>query len=434
MSRVYIAEKPSQATDIAKILGIKNREDGYLVLTDGSFMTWAYGHLVEQAMPEQYRDDWKQWKWDSLPIAPETWILNVANGKTKQFNVIKALLKQASEVVIATDAGREGEMIARELLDLCKFKGKVLRLWLSSLVDADIRKALANLLDGAETFPLYQAALARSHADFVYGMTMTRAVTLAARQPRTVFPMGRVKTPTLAMVVKRDLDIENFNSKTYYEIEATVNTQSGHTLKMLHAPAEDQRLTDKATANAVMKRAEGGSGPLRVETKKGRETPPLPFNLSGLQKEASASLKLSAAETLTVSQGLYEKKLITYPRTDCSHLSSAQKPEIAGLVASLRARVPSQVEVLKQHGIVLRDSLFDDTKLTDHHGIIPTTGSGSMTATEEKLYRLITVRFLQAVAPDKLFEATRVDMDANGVAFKATGRVILDEGWSAIKL
>ena len=343
MSTLYLAEKPSQARDIATAIGGVSRANGYLNVTGGR-VTWALGHLIEQAMPEAYNEAWGgRWSFDTLPMVPEVWKHIVVKDKAAQMKIIKELIKTSSAIVIATDAGREGELIAREVLDHCKWRGPVQRLWTSSLVQSDIKKALANLQPGKQTEPLHEAALARSHADWLYGMNGSRAVTLGAQDRGTAYPVGRVQTPTLALVVRREWEIRNFVPVTYYVLEADVKSAGGHTFKMTHAPAEKDRIQDRAEAERRQALAQGAAGPLDVQTKPGSEAPPLPYTLPNLQKDANRVLGFSARNTLKVAQALYEAKAITYPRTDCQYLASSQKGEVDPTLARRALMVPGAV-------------------------------------------------------------------------------------------
>lgn len=436
MTTVIIAEKPSQAMDIGKVIGIKARGDGFLELVNGWCIVWAIGHLLELANPEDYTEAWAgRWKWDTLPMIPSQWKYNVNRKTSKQLTVIKNQLKRATNVIIATDAGREGELIGRELLDYCKYKGPVQRFWASSLTAADIAAALKKLKAGSETAPLYEAALARSHSDWLLGISGTRAASLAADVRGDFFALGRVKTPTLAMVVRRDDAIASFDSKNYFELEATVRTKRGAVLKMLHAPDEANRITSKAQAEALLKKASGHSGPLRVEKTPESEQPPLPYSLPALQKDANRILGLSVANTLKVAQALYEKKATSYPRTDCQYLAESQIAEIDETLDVVAKRFASAVSSVRTMGITTRKSTFNDSKLTDHHGIIPTRQFvPELEGVELQVYTLIVQRYLQTLSPEHRYLATRVKMDANGVLFKASGRKTEQPGWTAIKL
>lgn len=434
MSRLILAEKPSQANDIAKVIGIAKRCEGYLELVDGSAISWAVGHLLEQPLPEEYNPAWGgRWNWGQIPIIPTDWKMNPAKGKTKQLNVIKGLLKKYNHVVIATDAGREGELIGRELLTYFKFKGKVERFWTSSLVASDIKKALASLKPGTATMPLHEAALARSHADYIWGYSLSRATTLAANTGET-FSVGRVQTPVLAMVVRKDEEFEGFKSKPYYELEASVKSSGGHTFKMLHAPEESKRIYDIEVAKKLKSQAEKAQAPLRVVSKPGSESPSLPFSLPTLQKEANKQFGFSAQRTLDLAQALYDKKAMSYPRTDCTYYAESQKGEVNDTLATLAMTFPSAVETLKKMGVELRSSTFNDSKLSDHHGIVPTAQHVPLAGDELKLFTLVAQRYLQAISKDMKYDGTKVTMDANGVPFTATGRVVNFLGWKAIKL
>ncbi len=436
MTTVYLAEKPSQAMDIGKVIGIKGRGDGFLELVNGDFITWAVGHLLSLSEPQDYNEAWGgRWSWEQLPMIPDTWKYEVNRKTSKQLTVIKGLLKKATHVVIATDAGREGELIAREVLEHFRYKGKVSRFWTSSLVASDIKKALDNLKKGEETYPLYEAALARSHSDWMLGLSGTRAASLAANVRGDYFPLGRVKTPTLALVVRRCEEVRNFNSKTYYELEAQVRTKRGAKFKMMHAPSEENRITKRDAAEALKAKALGAQGPLRVEKTAETEAPALPYSLPALQKDANRILGFTAKNTLKVAQALYEKKALTYPRTDCQYLANSQIAEVPAVLDVVAKRFPAAVAALRKAGVTTRKTTFNDAKLTDHHGIIPTAlYAADLDGAELQLYSLVCQRYLQTLGPDCKFVSTRVTLDANGVPFKATGKTVTDPGWQALKL
>lgn len=435
MTALYLAENPSQVMDIAKILGVKKREDGYLVLNNGDLITWAVGRLLELAEPQDYDESWGgYWKWGQLPMIPPAWKYTVNKRTSKQFNVIKALLKKATSVVIATDAGCEGELIAREVLDYCKYRGPIQRFWTSSLVDVDIRHALKNLKPGAETYPLYEAALARSRSDWMMGLTGTRAVSLAANVRGDFFAVGRVKTPTLAMVVRRHHEINGFVVQAYYELEARVVTAKGAEFKMNHAPADGVHITTRADIDALKTKAVGAQGPLCVVKAEDTEPPALPFSLPALQKEANRVYGFTAKNTLKLAQTLYEAKATTYPRTDCQYLAESQIAEVPGVLAAVAMQFPAAVKQMEAHGVVTRKGTFNDAKLADHHAIIPTSQHAALTGAELQLYTLITQQYLRAISPDCKFSSTKVSMDANGVLFKASGRTDNSLGWKSIKL
>lgn len=435
MHTLYLAEKSSQAMDIAKVIGIKGRGDGFIELATGDTITWARGHMLELADPAAHNEAWGgRWAWSQLPMIPAQWKYVVNKSTAGQYKIISRLVKEAKRVIIATDAGREGELIAREILEHCKFKGVIERFWTSSLVPADIKVALGKLKPGSATYPLYEAALARQHCDNMYGLSGTRGATLAANVRGDYFAMGRVQTPTLAMVVRRCLDVRNFDVQAYYELEAKVSTAEGKVFKMWHAPEEKDRITTMDEAVRRKAIAEGAKSRLKVERSSGREGAPLPYSLPVLQKDANRILGLSVKKTLEIAQKLYEVKATTYPRTDCQYLAASQMDEVNGVLDVVARRFGSGVAELKKYGIVKRTTTFDDSKLTDHHGIIPTAQFVELEGAELQLYTLICQRYLQLLGPDCKFDSTRVTLDANGIPFKANGKVITSPGWQALKL
>ena len=435
MTTVILAEKPSQARDIANVIGVSRSCDGYIELKNGWKVTYAIGHLMELAEPEKYDPSWgERWGWAQLPMIPPQFKQVPVDRTRAQLKVVKNLLSEAKHVIIATDAGREGEYIGRELLDYAKFRGTVERFWTSALTPEGIRDALKSLRPGKDTEALYEAAKARAVSDWMVGLNGTRAATLAAKVRGDYFPLGRVQTPTLALVVRRDLTIENFDAKKYFELEATVRTKTGATFKMLHTRPEDKRITDKKEAEALLAQANGAHGPLRVSKTRESESAPLPFSMPALQKAANRVFGFSAAKTLKLTQALYEqKKMLTYPRTDCQYLSKTQIPEIPGVLAAIAATLPKQVAALNEVGPVIRNSTFDDEKLSDHHAIIPTSAKTPLEGDELALYTLVAHQYLQVLAPDCKFEKTKVALDANGVPFTASGKTILSPGWTAFK-
>ncbi|MDO8417773.1 MAG: DNA topoisomerase [Agitococcus sp.] len=435
MTTLYIAEKKSQAQDIANAIGVKRMGDGCIELTTGDCITWARGHLLELATPEEHNPAWGgRWTWAQLPMIPDKWKYNVNKKTAEQFRIIVRLVKEATAIVLATDAGREGELIGREILEYCKYKGPIKRLWTSSLVESDILHALQHLKPGAETYPLYEAALARQHCDNLFGLTGTRAASLAANVHKDYFPMGRVQTPTLALVVRRVLEIKNFQVNAFYELEAKVRTASGKDLIMKHAPEGDNKITSKEEATRLKKLADKAKAPLKVVKASESETAPLPYSLPALQADANRLLGFSAKTTLEHAQKLYELKTTTYPRTDCQHLAASQKRDVEQVLSVVARRFDSQVRLLQSKGVTKRDSTFDDSKLTDHHGILPTSLFVHLEGPLLQLYTLICQRYLQMLAPDCRFNATRVQMNCNSVLFKASGKVITEPGWRGISL
>lgn len=433
---VFIAEKPSVARDIAAMLGVVRRQSNYLVCKGDVAVTWAFGHMLEQVDPEEYNAEWGgRWRFEHLPMIPSQWRLKPVGdkGRRAQLKAITALVKKAKTVVIATDAGREGELIGREVVEHARFKGELKRFWQSAMTESGLRKALASLLPGADKDALHAAAASRQHADWLHGLNLTRAATLAFNRPKTLMPVGRVQTPTLALVVQRCETIENFTPQTYYELQARVKTASGHELELMHSPPVEQRISKREQAQALIERCQGAEGVLRVESKAGRQSPALPFSIGALQKAASKAFGWTASKTLEMTQSLYEGKSVTYPRTDYRHLSASQKDEVPATLAAIRKHMPEQVEALERMGVELRKSTFDDSKIGDHHGIVPTDEYHSLSGDQAKLYKLIATQYMRAIAPDRLFTRTTVSMDADGILFTAAGKVITQQGWGEIR-
>ncbi|EDQ2394434.1 DNA topoisomerase III, partial [Salmonella enterica subsp. enterica] len=387
--RLFLCEKPSQARDIAKFIGAGQRGDGFLS-GPGVTVTWARGHLLEQAEPEDYGEQYgNPWRLEVLPLIPQQWKLEVKKDARVQFAVINRLLKQVDEVVIATDADREGEVIARELLEYCCFQGRVYRLWLSALDDASIRTALADIWPSEKTEALYRAGVGRGRADWVTGMNLTRLYTLKAREAGVsgVMSVGRVQTPTLAIVVRRDLEIENFIPKPYSDVIATlVSDNIAFSAKWVAAAQycdEEGRCVQPGIAAQVVQlclQAASATG-IECQTTRQKKSAPLAFSLGSLQQACAEKFGMPAQKVLDIAQSLYEThKLTTYPRTDCGYLPVSMRDEVRAVLAALMQTDPS----LKSHpameqldtGLVSR--IWNDKKITAHHGIIPTKHAGDL--------------------------------------------------------
>jgi DNA topoisomerase-3 len=305
-------------------------------------------------------------------------------------------------------------------------------LWVSALTDKALKAGFAKLRSNAEMKPLHEAGLARNHADWLYGMNLSRGVTLAADTTET-FSYGRVQTPTLYLVVQREWDIRAFKQAKYYELVLKVKTAGGHELTLKHAPAADARITQKAEAERRMALVAGQAAPLKVTSTNEKDAPELPFNLPALQKEASTSLGLGASEVLAFLQSLYDKKIISYPRTDCRYLETGLQADVPGTLDSLAALFPEGVAIVKANGPLFRKNVFDDSKLTDHHGIIPTGQMMELSGMELRLFKIIAARYLQVLAPDARYELTKVAMDIKGVEFVTSGRVYTGKSFRDIK-
>jgi len=438
--RLFLCEKPSQAKDIAKALGASRRGDGCWVGSDAC-VTWCIGHLLETAPPDSYDARYKRWVLTDLPIIPQDWKMLVKPKTASQFKVVKRLLGEARELVIATDADREGEMIARELVEHCRYRGPIQRLWLSALDDASIRKALARLRPGHETLSLYHSALGRSRADWLIGMNMSRLFTLLGRQSgyQGVLPVGRVQTPTLRLVVDRDRSIANFVPVPYWAIEVRLEHASTSFNAQWRAPepvCDDQgRCLDQAVATSAAQdmRAAGQARVVKVVTERMREAAPLPFDLGTLQQVCSSKLGLGAQETLDIAQSLYEThKLITYPRSDCGYLPGSQHGEAAGILEALQ-RVDASLAPLRPHLEPGRRSrAWNDAKVTAHHGIIPTAAASDparLPARHRAVYALIRARYLAQFLPEHAYDRTQADLECGGHALRAVGKQIVEPGW-----
>jgi DNA topoisomerase-3 len=447
---LYLCEKPSQARDIARVLGANGRGDGCLQ-GNGITVTWCFGHLLEQAEPEAYGEQYKRWNLAVLPILPEQWKLEVKKSGTKQFRVIKALLAKAQHVVIATDADREGEMIAREVMELCRYRGQVSRLWLSALDDASIRKALGKLKPGSDTEKLYQAGLARSRADWLVGMNLSRAYTLVAQSSGQLahksgaLSVGRVQTPTLRLVVDRDEQIKNFTPLDYWDVVASCLPEDApQTFKANWLPPkgkpgvdEEKRCIDSALAQQVVDECKGQpASVLRCDTERKRQNAPLPYDLSGLQVEASRRWGMSAKEVLDIAQALYEThKLVTYPRTDCCYLPVSQHADAGEVLKSLTQTDPEFADLVAQADARKKSKAWDDSKITAHHGIIPTAAKGNLGRLSEQerfLYDLIRRRYLAQFFPAYEYDQTVIELDCQSHKFRASGRVDRVAGWKLV--
>ncbi|OEC33588.1 DNA topoisomerase III [Pseudomonas sp. 21C1] len=438
--RLFLCEKPSQAKDIAQVLGARRRGDGCW-LGDGVTVTWCIGHLLETAPPDAYDARYKRWVLADLPIIPAQWKMQVKGKTASQFKAVKRLLGEARELVIATDADREGEMIARELVEHCRYRGPVQRLWLSALDDASIRKALAALKPGAETFSLYHSALGRSRADWLIGMNMSRLFTLLGRQAgyQGVLPVGRVQTPTLRLVVDRDRSIADFVPSAYWAIEVQLQAEGQAFAAQWRAPEahcdEQGRCINQAQAQQAAEalRDAQQAQVRQCKTERVREGAPLPFDLGTLQEVCSKRLGMGAQETLDTAQALYEThKLITYPRSDCGYLPLSQHADAAAILATLQ-RADSSLAALTPHlDATRRSRAWNDAKVSAHHGIIPTAVTADLArlgSQQRAVYSLIRARYLAQFLPDHAYDRTQVDLDCAGQALRASGKVVVEAGW-----
>lgn len=434
MTAVWICEKPSQANEVAAALGITRKGQG-VIHTQQGVVTWASGHLFEQFEPDDYDPAHKAWRLDALPIVPDRWRIRALSSRAAQLRIVVEAIKAASLVVIATDADREGESIGREILEHAKYRGPTKRLWISALDPESIKRAVKSLRPGESTEPLYWAALARSRADWLVGMNLTRAATIIAQKAgaQGVRSVGRVQTPTLALVVRRDRDIANFVSRAFFEIEADVDA-GGQAVVLRHAPAEADRIYDRAEADVIAQRVIGAEGPVTVKTERKRRAPPKLLSLAGLQKICSKRFGFAADKTLSVAQSLYEDhKVLSYPRSDCAYMPTEQEGDVPAILAHLSKldTVGGAAEKAADAPII-RKSVFDTAKITAHHAIVPTLVPARMDALspdERRVYLLVAQHYVAAMSPDYVYDETRISMTANGIALGAVGSTPVTLGW-----
>ena len=441
--RLFLCEKPSQGKDIGRILGTTQRGEGCLN-GSGVTVTWCIGHLVEAAAPEVYDAALKRWSLEQLPIIPQQWRVEVKPKTATQFKVVKALLAKATQLVIATDADREGELIAREIIDLCGYRGPIERLWLSALNDASIRTALAKLRPSAETLPMYYSALARSRADWLVGMNLSRLFTVLGRQAGYdgVLSVGRVQTPTLKLVVDRDREIAAFVSVPYWAIDVSLSAGGQTFTAQWVAPDASTDDAGRCLRQPVAQqaaqqiRAAGSAQVVSVETERVREGPPLLFDLGTLQEVCSKQLGLDVQETLEIAQALYEThKATTYPRSDSGYLPESMFAEVPTVLDSLLKTDPTLAQIMGQLDRTQRSRAWNDGKVTAHHGIIPTLEPANLSAMSEKeraLYRLIRAHYLAQFLPHHEFDRTVADLSCGQQKLVATGKQVVARGWRLV--
>ena len=422
-----LAEKPSVARDIARVLGANTPGKGCLK-GGGYVVTWAVGHLVTQVNPEEIDARWKTWRQDTLPMLPENIPLKVIAQSRDQFQCVRTILNapQVDSVICATDAGREGELIFRRIYQMAGCRKPFRRLWISSMTEEAIAEGFANLRDGADYDGLYASALCRSDADWLVGMNGSRAFTL---RYDSLLSVGRVQTPTLSILVKRALEIRNFVPENYWEVQADFGGYRGTWIDK----DGKTRIPDEKTAKEIVSAVTGREGEvLEVSTERKRVPPPLLYDLTTLQREANARYGFTAQKTLNLAQALYEKhKLLTYPRTDSRYLSHDMRPKVQGILKGmpepLRALVLSPDKAVDPGKRV-----YDDAKLTDHHAIIPTgRRPGTLTADEQKLYEMVARQLIAAFYPDMEYDAMSAVTGVGEHKFLSRGRAVIAQGWQA---
>jgi len=424
--KVCIAEKPSVAKEIATILGAKIRKDGFFE-GNGYRVTWTFGHLCTLKAPDDYTPLWKKWNLATLPMVPEKFDIKMIpnKGVSKQFKVIKNLVHDCTEVINCGDAGIEGELIQRWVLKKAECKTPVKRLWISSLTEEAIKEGFNNLKDASDYDLLYAAGNARAISDWILGMNASRLYTLKYANGKGVLSIGRVQTPTLALIVQRHHEIENFKPEKYWELKTNYRS-------VLFSATSGRFKTTESVQEILDKIKDHDFTITSFSKKKGKEQPPLLFDLTSLQVECNKKFSFTADNTLKTIQKLYEKKLVTYPRVDTRVLPSDMYPKISGILKKLTS-YNSIVEPLLQKTISKSKRIFDDSKVTDHHAIIPTgVTANNLSPQEMKIYDTITRRFIAAFYDDCIVSNTTVLGEVENEKFKAKGKQILEDGWRVV--
>ena len=424
--KLCLAEKPSVAKEIAQVLGANSRRDGYFE-GNGYQVSWTFGHLCTLKTPDDYKPEWKSWRLHTLPMIPPRFGIKLIenDGIEKQFNTIKRLAEQCDEVINCGDAGIEGELIQRWVLLKAQSKAPLKRLWISSLTEEAIKEGFESLKDGTDYNNLYAAGNARAIGDWLLGMNATRLYTVKYGQGRAVLSIGRVQTPTLALIVNRFKEIKEFVPQPFWELKTVYRDVSFSSTK--------GRFLDKEEASKVA--AEIKEHEFEVVSsakKKGKESPPKLFDLTSLQVECNRKYDFSAEETLKLIQTLYERKLVTYPRVDTTFLPTDMYPKIKKILEGLKPYAQFTEQILAGK-IPKSKKVFDDKKITDHHAIVPTgVAPGNLNLQQKKVYDTITRRFIAAFYPDCIVSNTTVIGESAGYEFKATGRVTVDPAWRVL--
>ena len=424
---VCIAEKPSVAKDIARILGATSAHNGYME-GNGYQVTWTFGHLCTLKEPNDYTDLWKHWSLSALPMIPPRFGIKLIDddGIKRQFAVIEKLMQSADSIVNCGDAGQEGELIQRWVMQKAGAKCPVKRLWISSMTDEAIREGFSKLKDQSEYQPLYIAGLSRAIGDWLLGMNATRLYTLKYGQNRQVLSIGRVQTPTLALIVNRQKEIDSFEPEPYWVL-ATVYRDTTFT-------ATKGKFTTKEEGEAAFSTiADKPFTVTAVQKKNGTEAPPRLFDLTSLQVECNRKFSYSAETTLKIIQGLYERKLTTYPRVDTQYLSDDIYPKCPSILSGISKQYGPLMQPLMGKKLTKSKRVFDTSKVTDHHAIIPTgVPATSLTDLERNVYDLIARRFIAVFYPDCKFSTTTVLGNVEDIEFKVSGKEILSPGWRAV--
>lgn len=437
MMKLIITEKPSVARDIAKVLKIPNKQDGFIE-GNGYVVSWALGHLIELCQPDEYNESYKKWDYEALPIIPDQFKKKIITSSSKQFEIVKTCFNRSDidGIICATDAGREGELIFRLIYEEVSSKLPIQRLWISSQTDSAIKEGFDKLKSGKDYEPLFDSARCRSEADWIVGINATRAYSIKFSRGHGVMSVGRVQTPVLKMLVDRYRDHINFDSKPFYEVLVDVKHSNG-TFQTKWFDKESDRCADKAVADQIKNDIETAQeGIIKSLTqKKINEKAPLLYDLTELQKEANRQFKYSADQTLKLAQSLYEThKLLSYPRTSSRYLSTDMKEKLPSLLEKVK-NIPdfkANIEHIQQHKLNMAARMIDDKKVTDHHGIIPTDKTpdvSRLSEQEKNIYDLVVRRFVASFYPECEKDHTEIISAFAQHTTKATGTIIQKLGW-----
>lgn len=450
--RLFIAEKPSLGRALVDVLPKPHqKKDGFIITGNGDVVTWCIGHLLEQAEPEAYNPDYKKWAIEHLPIVPNEWKLVVKSQTRKQFTVVKGLIKEADILVNMGDPDRVGQILIDEVINHCRVsktkKGEVLRCLISDLNPAAVKKALNNLRKNTDFIPLATSALARARADWLYGINMTRLCTLQGRKSgyNGVLSIGRVQTPVLGLIVHRDLEINDFVSKPFYEVVCTFITRKGESYQGKWSPSlacepymdEDKRVLSKALALNVISKVQYKEGRVVNVTQAKKATPPpLPYSLSALQIDAAKRFGMSAQSVLDTCQQLYERhKLITYPRSDCRYLPKEHLNDVKQVVGAISKSCSALNDAANKANLSLKSKAWNDSKVSAHHAIIPTSKStdlSRLSPAENNIYELVARQYLIQFYPPFEYVDKQIDTEVSGGLFISKQKDVVSQGWKAL--
>ena len=448
--RLFIAEKPSLGQALAQGIGSGKKESGYISLNGGNdIVTWCFGHILEQMNPDEYDEKYKRWRMEDLPILPEKWKLKVKPDAAKQFKVVKELVTKAETIVNAGDPDREGQLLVDEVLEYIGNKKPVQRILLNALDEKSVKEALRDLRDNRDFQGLKNSALGRSRADWLVGMNLSRAYSIRAQQAGYdgSISVGRVMTPTMALVVRREEEIKNFHPVKYFTVEALLHHEMGNIPAVWQIPADTEgvdsegRLVERSVADTLLQKLQdapkGTRGKiLSVEEKKQQEGQRLPYSLSALQIEAGKRYSYSPQTVLDTMQSLYEKKLTTYPRSDCDYLPENQFDEAGQVLASVQAIPREDISrMVEQADTSIRSRAWNDKKISAHHAIIPTRIApdfGTLSDCEQNLYCMVAQAYLAQFFPVHTYLSTVIRMEYMGEQFAGKGRTVTEIGWKAV--